>query len=288
MTIEKALLSLEGLSTGDAFGECFFSYPAEMIVRRELPPGPWDWTDDTHMALSIVAVLRQYGHIDQDSLARAFARHYARDPYRGYGVGARRLLTQVSEGAHWRDVAPTLFEGGSYGNGAAMRVAPLGGYYAGDLEKAAEQARLSAQITHAHPEGQAGAIAIAVAAALAAEEHHPRGTDFIRQVAEFVPEGVTRQGIEKAIEIPPVAFEAAVNQLGTGRRISAMDTVPFCLWCAAHNLHDYKAALWQTVAGLGDRDTTCAMVGGIVALSAGEVPLAWVRRREPLPPEFEP
>ena len=287
MTIEKALLSLQGLSTGDAFGECFFSYPAEMIVRRELPPGPWDWTDDTHMALSIVAVLRRHGHIDQDALGRAFARRYVQDPYRGYGAGARRLLAQVSEGADWREVAPTLFEGGSYGNGAAMRVAPLGGYFAGDLEKAAEQARLSAQITHAHPEGQAGAIAIAVAAALAAEEHHPAGADFMRQVARFVPNGATRQGIEKAIEIPPVAFEAAVNQLGTGRRISAMDTIPFCLWCAAHNLHDYQGALWQTVAGLGDRDTTCAIVGGIVALSAGEVPLAWVRRREALPPEFE-
>lgn len=287
MSIEKAFLSLEGLSTGDAFGECFFSYPAEMVTRRELPPGPWDWTDDTHMALSIVAVLRHYGHIDQDVLARAFARRYAQDPYRGYGAGARRLLTRVSQGADWREVAPTLFEGGSYGNGAAMRAAPLGGYFAGDLERAAEQARLSAQITHAHPEGQAGAIAIAVAAALAAGEQPPAGADFIRQVVQFVPEGLTRQGVEQAIDIPPVAFEAAVNRLGTGRRISAMDTVPFCLWCAAHHLQDYEAALWQTVAGLGDRDTTCAMVGGIVALSAGEVPVAWVRRREPLPLRFE-
>ncbi len=284
MSVEMALLSLEGLSVGDAFGECFFSYPTKMIARRELPPGPWDWTDDTHMALSIVAVLRRYGHVDQDALGRAFARRYTQDPYRGYGAGARRLLSRVSKGEDWRKVAPTLFEGGSYGNGAAMRVATLGGFFAGDLEKAAEQARLSAEITHAHPEGQAGAMAIAVAAALAAQGDHPTGSDFIRRVADLVPEGMTRQCIELATEIPPVAFEAAVSQLGTGRRISAMDTVPFCLWCAAHHLDDYEEALWQTVAGVGDRDTTCAIVGGIVALSAGEVPIAWVRRREPLPP----
>ncbi len=84
-----------------------------------------------------------------------------------------------------------------------------------------------------------------------------------------------------------MAFEDAVKQLGTGLRITAMDTVPYCLWCAAHHLGDYEEALWQTVAGLGDRDTTCAIVGGIVALSAGEVPSGWVRRREVLPPEFE-
>jgi ADP-ribosylglycohydrolase len=287
MSIEKALLSLEGLSVGDAFGECFFSFPAEMIANRELPPGPWDWTDDTHMALCIVDVLRNYGQIDQDVLARAFARRYYQDPYRGYGAGARRLLGRLGRGEDWRQLAPALFEGGSYGNGAAMRVAPLGGFYAGDPERAAEQARLSAEITHAHPEGQAGAIAIAVAAALAGEEGHPSGSDFIRQVAWFMPEGATRQGVERAADIPAVAFEAAASQLGTGSRITAMDTVPFCLWSAAHNLDNYEEALWQTVAGLGDRDTTCAIVGGIVALSSGNVPLAWVRRREALPPGYE-
>jgi len=42
--------------------------------------------------------------------------------------------------------------------------------------------------------------------------------------------------------------------------------------------------MWQTVSGLGDRDTTCAMVGGIVALSVGQngLPADWRRRREPL------
>jgi hypothetical protein len=43
--------------------------------------------------------------------------------------------------------------------------------------------------------------------------------------------------------------------------------------------------MWTTVAGLGDRDTTCAIVGGIVALSAAPatIPSTWVAAREPLP-----
>jgi ADP-ribosylglycohydrolase len=42
--------------------------------------------------------------------------------------------------------------------------------------------------------------------------------------------------------------------------------------------------MWSTVSGLGDRDTTCAIVGGIVALSAGResIPEAWLKAREPI------
>jgi ADP-ribosylglycohydrolase len=59
-----------------------------------------------------------------------------------------------------------------------MRVAPLGAYYADDLRKAAAEAVLSAEVTHTHPEGVAGAVATAVAAALAAGEPHVRGADY--------------------------------------------------------------------------------------------------------------
>jgi ADP-ribosylglycohydrolase len=283
MTIKDALLSLEGLSVGDAFGECFYAYPAEMIARRELPPGPWRWTDDTQMALSIVAVLREHGRIDQDALMADFARRYQKSPWRGYGAGAARLLRRVGRGADWREEAPALFDGGSFGNGGAMRAAPIGGFYAGDPKRAAGQALLSAQVTHAHPEGQAGAVAIAAAGAIAAAEGRPDGEAFIRETLAYIPGGLTRSGVELALEIPPGDFGTAVQRLGTGAQISAQDTVPFCLWCAAYNLDDYEAALWRTVSGLGDRDTTCAIVGGIVALSSRGVPEEWVRRREPLP-----
>ena len=49
-------------------------------------------------------------------------------------------------------------------------------------------------------------------------------------------------------------------------------------------MDDFEAALWSTVSGLGDRDTTCAIVGGIVALSVGYkgIPEAFSKAREPL------
>jgi ADP-ribosylglycohydrolase len=285
MTLNQALLSLEGLSVGDAFGECFFHYPTEIIATRTFPPDPWNWTDDTHMTLSIVEVLQEYGYIHQDALAQAFARRFVEEPWRGYGGGAMQLLNQVNQGDDWRAVAPTLFQGGSYGNGAAMRAAPIGGYYAGDPARAAHEGCRSAEITHAHPEGQAGAMAVSAAAAIAAQPTHPTGSAYLKSVLPFVPLGLVYTGIEQAIDITSDAHVEAI-QLGTGKRVSAQDTVPYCLWCAAHHLDDYETSMWITAAGLGDRDTTCAIVGGIVVLSAGQVPLEWVERREPLPEGF--
>jgi ADP-ribosylglycohydrolase len=46
-----------------------------------------------------------------------------------------------------------------------------------------------------------------------------------------------------------------------------------------------RLGTWTTVSVLGDRDTTCAIVGGIVACSVGEagIPAAWLQARKPLP-----
>ena len=115
--IEGALLSLEGLSTGDAFGEMFFSIPLPPPGTRSLPPGPWRWTDDTHMALSIVDVLTRFGQIDTEALAAAFAERFIQEPWRGYGGGARSLLREIARGGDWKSLAPALFGAGSYGNG---------------------------------------------------------------------------------------------------------------------------------------------------------------------------
>ncbi|GDY77998.1 hypothetical protein SAV31267_074830 [Streptomyces avermitilis] len=116
---------LNGLAVGDAFGAQFFvpdNLPA--LRERRLPPAPWPWTDDTEMACSIARVPRTAG-FDQDALARSFAEHHDFD--RGYGPSMNRLLRLVRQGEPWRDLAAGLFEGqGSWGNGAAMRVAPLG------------------------------------------------------------------------------------------------------------------------------------------------------------------
>jgi ADP-ribosylglycohydrolase len=291
--LARARRSLEGLSIGDAFGERFFVDPViietRLRARTVERPGPWRWTDDTAMAISVVDVLAEHGDVDGSALARSFLDRYRREPWRGYGPGMHRLFEALAEGADWRVVARSLFDGGSFGNGAAMRVAPIGAYFAEDLDAVVEAARRSAIITHAHDEGQAGAIAIAVAAAAAWQtralpESEAREQIFAA-VLDLTPDGETRDGIDKARNTNlDFRIETAVGRLGNGSRISSQDTVPYCLWCIVRHLRDYEAALWTTVSGLGDRDTTCAIVGGVVALASDEpaFPREWIERREPL------
>ena len=107
----------------------------------------------------------------------------------------------------------------------------------------------------------------------------------MREVLAFIPVGITKSRVQAALDIPADDLDLAVQTLGSGREVSAQDTVPFCLWSAAYHLENYEEALWWTVKGMGDRDTTCAIVGGIVALSAPGIPADWLRHREPLPGE---
>jgi ADP-ribosylglycohydrolase len=289
--------SLEGLSVGDAFGERLMreshAFPAhlsaDLAQARRLPSGTWEYTDDTQMALSIVEILFKHGIIDQDQLARSFGAHF--EPRRGYGMAMVELLPRLQAGQPWQTAAGSLFGGaGSFGNGAAMRVAPLGAFFADDLAVAVEQARRSAEVTHAHPEAIAGAIAVAVAAACAwrlrGAAPLPRGPAFLDQMLPHIPAGQVREGVAQAKALAPSSsVREAALALGNGSRVTAQDTVPFVLWCAAQHLDKYEEAMWLTASGLGDVDTNCAMVGGIVAAHTGVegIPAEWLRRREPLP-----
>ncbi|MFC0112947.1 ADP-ribosylglycohydrolase family protein [Kibdelosporangium aridum] len=144
MSLESAYRSLDGLSVGDALGAQFFmvgrSLPA--LIAGTPPAGPWEWTDDTEMACNLITELRDHGAVNQDRLAAAFADRC--EPYRGYGAGAFTILHKIRKGVPWRDAAGAAFNGaGSCGNGGAMRVAPLGAYFADDLDKVVEQARMN-------------------------------------------------------------------------------------------------------------------------------------------------
>jgi ADP-ribosylglycohydrolase len=293
--IARALESLEGLATGDAFGECFFdavNRAAERRAGRILPPAPWRFTDDTMMAVSVCACLERHRGIEPEWLAESFARHY--DPERGYGPAMNALLMRLYAigAANWFEEAMELFNGeGSFGNGAAMRVAPVGAYFAHNLNLVVEHATLSAIATHCHPEGIAGAVAVAVATAIAWREREaPVPMDaraFLEGVRASTPESTVRDGIDRALALPAstTTLDAALT-IGNGTRCSAQDTVPFALWSAARSLDSYEDALWETVNGGGDVDTNCAIVGGIVVMRTGSraIPAEWLRRREALKP----
>jgi ADP-ribosylglycohydrolase len=287
-SLARALHSLDGLSVGDAFGEACLVEARSLLARlahRWLPDPPWVFSDDTVMGISVVETLEEHGGIDQDALARRFGHKLRLDPWRGYGRVTHQILTEIARGGDWRALSAGAFDGvGSMGNGGAMRAGPIGAYFAGDLETAAGQARLAAEVTHANVEGQAGAMAVAAAAAWAAGA----GTDphaLFGAVLDVVPASITRDAIERASSIgADVEVLDVVSEIGNGIQALAQDTVPFALWCVRHHLGDYESALWTAAAALGDCDTLCAIVGSIVVLVPGGsgVPEAWRARRERL------
>ena len=118
------------------------------------------YTDDTVMTIAVAeAFMDAQGAADMDWIRRRLItsmQHYGRlYPYAGYGGMFR----------HWlRAKDPQPY--GSYGNGSAMRVSAVACLY-NDLDTVRSMARLSAEVTHNHPEGIKGAEATASAIFLA-------------------------------------------------------------------------------------------------------------------------
>jgi poly(ADP-ribose) glycohydrolase ARH3 len=165
---------LLGQAVGDGLGAPYEGLLPDMIYHdfgpsSELVKNPENetlyYTDDTQMMIGVAETLVERGHIEEETLCRAFAANY--QPRPGYGKGARRVLEAMLEGGDWRELARSQFPGGSLGNGAAMRVAPVGLLFCDDLDRVWDQARLSALPTHVHPLGIEGAQLLALAVALA-------------------------------------------------------------------------------------------------------------------------
>ena len=287
---ERAMTSLEGLSVGDAFGEQVFHQAGEarsrMLDNRTAPVRrTWQWTDDTAMAISIVGVLRRLGRIDPDALAGEFLRRYAKEPWRGYGRGAHALFGEIAAGTAWPTAAAALFGGqGSRGNGAAMRAAPVGAYFAFDLDRVVDEARASAAPTHTNVCGAAGAVAVAVTAALVVAGER----DFVAIVSEVwqrTPASETRERLRRILKMRNEEALTVAAEVGNGSDVVSRDTVPFVVWCAARYVNDFEEAMWASVGVGGDTDTTCAMIGGIIVGATGlaGIPASWQQAREPLP-----
>jgi len=123
---------LLGLAVGDALGAHFEGKPAEDIARQYRttqdlietpPPGELWYTDDTQMAIGVAESLVKCRRINERELCKRFAANYV--PQRGYGAGAKVVLEAMVEGRDHKSLAANHFPGGSFGNGAAMRVAPV-------------------------------------------------------------------------------------------------------------------------------------------------------------------
>jgi poly(ADP-ribose) glycohydrolase ARH3 len=264
---------LLGGATADALGapwegltaELIFEMgPADRIVRHESGATIY-YTDDTQMTIGIVETLVQCGRIDCDVLAGRFVANY--HPDRGYGQGARALINDIATGADWRVAAAAMFGGqGSLGNGAAMRVAPVGVYFAADIDKVLEQAGCSAEVTHQHPIGVDSARLIAAAAALAARGAGDKFSraNFLQQLRAIAQTEEFQWQIDLALQLEP--FQSLQS---FGNSLEAHRSVMTSIVCFADSPDDYAQAISRAIGRGDDVDTLAAMTGGLVGARLG-------------------
>ncbi|MDX1632386.1 MAG: ADP-ribosylglycohydrolase family protein [Thermoanaerobaculia bacterium] len=256
---------LLGLALGDALGAPHEGDPIETRpwwTGAGSAPGPLRWTDDTQMALVLAEHLVEHGEVLQDELARSWAETC--DPRRGYGMGALRLLRRVRSGADWRNANRSVFEEGSYGNGAAMRAAPLGLRFAEDPATLDRATVAASEITHAHPLGIEGALLLSRAAALALTTPDPAPDQVLTKLRRRARQEPFRRRLDLAGNLlgNRPAPEEIVGALGNS--VVAHRSVVTAIYCFLRHRPDDFLELQETVVSLGgDVDTLGAMSGAL-------------------------
>jgi ADP-ribosylglycohydrolase len=199
--------SLLGLAVGDALGAPLESLKDGHILQlfggevndyadsfAAFPDRPGKWrlkglyTDDTQQALAVAEILAVHGRMDLRALADLYIRLADEGPaeapfgaHRGVGHIFRRAVGALRETEN-----PLAAGQPSAGNGAAMRVAPVGLFYADDQEALARAAIEVSLMTHHDPRGVAAALAVARAVAWFVQ-----GNADPLQLAKELPSGST-------------------------------------------------------------------------------------------------
>jgi poly(ADP-ribose) glycohydrolase ARH3 len=289
VTRDRARGLLLGLALGDALGAPFEgrdSVDPVDLVAEELAPSGLVHTDDTALAHVLARHLAEHRDtvvLDENLLARDFAEAWRAEPWRGYGSGTPKVFGLINAGVPWPDATHAFYQGqGSFGNGAAMRVAPVA--LAGtSLHHTAELARRSAAVTHAHKHGQYGATCQAAAAYLSLHSDPARPlevTAFLHDLARVVQSGPWHEKLDRVAELVLRRPEPRHAAGALGNDASALGSAPTAL--LAFLLHPDRAndAIRYAIRAGGDTDTIAAMAGALAGARTGAsaLPAAWLRR----------
>ena len=226
-----------GAIIGDMVGSIYEKHP---IRTKDFPffQKHCHFTDDTVMT---VAVYRALGDFDragdvkafQDALVREMQTLGRAHPRAGYGKKFLWWLFEDNPGPY-----------GSFGNGSAMRVSPVGDY-AHSLEEALALSKASAAVTHDHPEGIKGAQAVAAAIYLART-------------------GASKEDIRQYIQdhFYDMNFTLAEIQPDYKFDVSCQGSVPQAILCFLEGT-SFEDVIRNCIWLGGDCDTTAAIAGGI-------------------------
>lgn len=289
-TLETVIAgALLGTFAGDALGREWEGAPAVSAakgrdrLRRSLRSDQLVYTDDTQLALALAEHLCAHPQVKPALLAETFVEHY--ESWRGYGAGMHGLVEEWRRGASVDEAATAIFPDGSFGNGAAMRVAPVGALWADEPATLDEVARRQAGVTHAHRLGLDAAAVQAQAVGLAAR-HGDFGRAELTELGAVAREPELRERLQEAEELAaawasdgPPGLPRVAEQLG--HDVTGPGSVPAACWIAAVG-DDLEEAMALALGLGGDADTIAAMAGAVLGAAATRVgiPESWSARFE--------
>jgi poly(ADP-ribose) glycohydrolase ARH3 len=264
-----------GLALGDALGRPWEGLPPQWIRAERATPeavvsaslaAPLQYTDDTQMMIGVAETLVEEGCVVEDTLSRKFAANY--DPDRGYGSGSRAIIEAILAEQDHRRLAATMFGQGSFGNGAAMRVAPVGAFFHDDLDRVWEEARSSAFPTHTHPLGVEGAQLLATGVALAFRDGPFSPDHFFENLLSRCR---TPEFCRELTKAASAKHPADLASLGNG--VEALASVPTALAVFAVFPDDFIQTTGNAILLGGDTDTIAAMAGALYGARSGAAAL---------------
>ena len=231
------------------------------------------YTDDSIMTVAVAAWLisdKTYSHSVLENKMVSYAEEYP-FPMGGYGGGFAQWLFRPERLVDYRtgETAGRRVPYNSWGNGAAMRVSAVGWMF-DTLEETERVAKISAEITHDHPEGIKGAQATAAAIFLA------RTGSSKTEIRDYIAERFNYSLYKSSDEI----------RREYGWEDSCQGTVPPAIR-AFLDSEDFESAIRIAVSLGGDSDTLACITGGIAEAFYGYIPPQIVdEARKRLPVNF--
>jgi poly(ADP-ribose) glycohydrolase ARH3 len=255
----------------------------------EILSGDWEvghFTDDTQMTLAVAEWLLRDEALSGRELLASFCRAY--EPWRHYASGTRLILESFPQaGDRWPELATAMFPQGSYGNGSAMRVAPVGLMFHNHFRGLIQVARTSSSVTHSHYLALQGAAlqATAVAVALKSPFEFVHFMTMLTSTLSWFEElgqdtSVYKTALARICEgtknkISPLKMSSL---LGNG--IKAQEAVPMAIYCFVTHPRSFERAVESALFLGGDTDTIASMTGAIsgAALGESQIPARWIKR----------
>lgn len=272
LTEDQVFGSIAGAVFADAIGSRFEGIPLSQlrtsfhdksaVLHTALARDSLRYTDDGQMTLAVAEYLSETSTINSDELMRRFVEVY--ESWRGYGRGARALIEAYRDNVGYEHLAEHLFPGGSLGNGAAMRSAPVGLRFHGDDARIWAEAEQSARPTHRHELGIEGAQLIALAASFAGSASEVNPARLAEHLMPFCKTTVFKNRLGRLAE---VKHDTEIEQFGNG--IEAHESVVTALACFALHPDSYADAIATAIWQAGDTDTIAAMTGALVGAHVG-------------------